>query len=372
METGETAEKDSWRNIVLGILEKEFPELRLDVVADGRGIAFHEMDKNKIHRIREKIDEIVENEMHGTVSSIRRNRLEVPDNILLTECLEITSAHGQSVILLPYADYLKIQSYGLHRWGDKIDASLNKYFSQKKEAPENEIEAARIISGKYQAVLPVVAGIKPVTFKKIGRDLNEKERAAYYHEIEALSQLSGYLNDLKVLTIKDRGFDVFVVYNPKSVKRIVKENGEFFVAKPFFFDDNTPAEDIVNKIFNRDDALSAAVNQGHAGMEEAVGLLLGFDKNSVLQYAESQRKGELKVASLLTSFNPWGVDYTIADHTHMDFVKLRVKYDRLRKVVETLLNEGLSPLDVFKAMATFTEMDTAQEKTHSAVKEIVG
>lgn len=251
----------------------------------------------------------------------------------LKNAVEITTPEGMTLFLMPKSEYEKIKKTGIHDKNEKVKQLIDKFFSMqgKKGNPEKEHLAAKAITGEMGFIVPILAGIKPAGVMK-----NDEE-------LEKILEITG----LSIIPYSDtvaekHGLDrpnESIIFNPVAVQKMVADNPDIFSTAGI--DKKMSADEIIKKSLGLTDSLSDSEQKPE--ITKVVGLLLGFDKTSVLNFGKNKNDEE---KSSFEDFNIWNVEYIAKEGP--DLEKMKTAYKDLQADITDLLSAGLSPAEILK------------------------
>ena len=184
--------------------------------------------------------------------------------------LEITTPDGETVYLISKSDYPKIQQNGVQNRNAKVQKLVDEYFKkhQSKNIPPEEYTASKAITGEIEYIIPLLYGLKPAAVTDNADELETTELKTIPYKSE--------------LNIED---NEVIIFNPEAVKKTVTDNPDIFSA--IGINNDMPAEEVIKKTLGLTDSLTESTQASE--VTKAVGLLLGFDKTSVLNYGNSSK-----------------------------------------------------------------------------------
>lgn len=289
----------------------------------------------------------------AVVREIGEDGLSIVD---IQQCREIAMIDGQSLYMIPAAESSKIEK-GFHKRTEKIEAALSKWFKNNPDDPNLKMQknAARAFTGAGSFIVPMIAGLKPaginVSVRNWRRNITDTTRG--------MMELFDYFvasGDLKKKAMY-KGADAFVFCNARAVQRVIADNQELFAAANLT--QETSMEEIMDKVLLAGD---------EDKLYKLIGLLLGFDGASVFNYKVESESGNF--SSPKFPMKLWDIQYQVINRdTNPDYKILNAEYERLFAEIERLLQQGLSPLEVMKAIKIFGFVTTVQQGTGGKVDQ---
>ncbi len=221
------------------------------------------------------------------------------------------------------------------------EKKLEKLLTKKGEGDEEERKVAECLTGgRYTFFTPIVAGLKPTGMltEAIGKPESE----------QTMEQLKKWANELDIGCLKlwnypGEGEDVlqeYVFYNPEAVKKTIQENPDIF--GPLGINPTTNLEQAIRTIFTEKNFRYDAKSTEHV---KALGILLGFDKQSVIDFNGNRESDRPAVSSI------WGICYGVTDpEKNRDFLALQKRYDELFSRIEKYAQSDLKPSEILQML----------------------
>lgn len=286
----------------------------------------------------------------------RINKLDHSGLLEVKDCFEIvTIPSNQRLYILPKEQLAALKKKGTQKRTAKIDDSLEKWFEQHaEESDESQEDAEKLILGEYSYILPILAGLKPVGFST-----NQPTPYAS-HKIEFLQSLARKCGNFDFIAVGNSSdHQDFIFYNPEAITRVVTKNKKNF--EQCEISPSMDPKEILKKMFDRPTSLSSS--EYGTIIDQASGLLLGFDKTSVMNFPNNSAQSN-------SPFNIWGLSYQIYEEdSNTDFKQSKKDYDALLQETEKLLAEGLSPMEVLTQLKNWYSIHIKQVHVAEKIQE---
>ncbi|HBB02313.1 MAG: hypothetical protein US89_C0011G0025 [Candidatus Peregrinibacteria bacterium GW2011_GWF2_38_29] len=274
--------------------------------------------------------------------------------------IEIATSDGNVIYIMPASarDGIKAQN-GVRKRGEKVEKLSKKWLTKNANAKDIEMQkrAVKVLCGEswYKAIMLVLAGINAANYSRRTDIYAESVEAddfldyiasimpgikKVFHKTHVISRNFLGQNLLKTIP-KNVVFYESVFYNEHAVSGVTRGNADIFESCGVGEGD---VDGAVGEILNKSDARNSA-NIG-TDNDKGLGLLLGYDRESVLNYSSFVQQPQPDF-----NFSIWSDGYVVHDYqNNSDFKALKAKHDALLVRVEALLEQGLGPLDVLKTI----------------------
>lgn len=326
---------------VYGLLVDQCPGLKLELTTrDGSTIILlATKNENAYTELRICVDKYFKDGSQENTSIV--GNFSVID--MSAGFIAIRTSDNETIYLIDAEAYKADASY-FHKVID-FEASLASSFETLADQ-----RALRAFMGDYSFIIPMIAGLKPVGDVGI-KNWRGKATMVTAEMVEMFNEYvsKGILAKIQVNS------EYFLYYNPTAVTKIVLENADQFVQFGILASDSP--EEIVTRVFR----------SGEGRNEKLVGLLYGFDRQSVLNFGGS--------ADAPTEFplNVWDVLYKVDQpHSNPNYVHLSLGYEALVKRITDGLQSGESPSNILSSICGLSIAPALLQKELGKQVESIG
>lgn len=318
------------------ILEKKFPQTKGKLVQNDKVMTLNMSEQDYMNFLRS-----LSSDFPGIIfeSGFKvTSKLDLPEGKDLPSLVKGTFADGKKIFFVQESEYESLNKNGIYDKSQRVDDLLETYFqSNPNRKNDDEMEARKVLTGEYAYITPVIAGIKPACF--LYTDDEPQERLAFLKNVLSSS--------VDFAVVESANNNVLIAYNPHAVRKTVEKNSDIF--QPLGINDQMSPSKIISMVLS--DQAFSGTQEENTRKETAVGMLLGFDKNSVVKWAK--QRFDVTQQGNATNKNPsfnniWGTSYRVADYNDASYKTTKMQYDKLLDRIESLLHQGMSPMDVLK------------------------
>ncbi|HCW32725.1 MAG: hypothetical protein UT36_C0009G0030 [Candidatus Peregrinibacteria bacterium GW2011_GWF2_39_17] len=312
---------------ILAILNSQYPETQASLT-DHNGLTIILLGGNfdrsiyEMHQMSERYFREDETDFKG-IKIVELGQQGLP----FRNCLELTFPNKEKIYIIHETEFEILKQNGVSKKTDSLEKLLDTWPDETYE------QEKKVLLGEYPSITPMLAGLKPVGYIRETRgDAWSKAKITFIRSLPTLEILS---------LQSDETYNDYIVYNPKSVARTLIANKELFV-RCDLTQKLTPTE-IVKQVFMRENA--AKRSEAGTNIDRILGLLLGFDRTSVLKFPDQKATD--------VHFNIWKINYAIYEpDKNEDYKRLKENYELLLAKIEAWLRAGLNPKEIISKIAT--------------------